>query len=118
MVMIMILLLMCCCMRYSFFAQMNLSNLLSSSEGNQVQPVQGTLSGSNFAIRPQGPALTMNQHQFPNLPRVPGLMQQQLLGNLPSNFQMAPGASSSGMTISGVDRQRKADGPVPKKPKL
>lgn len=93
---------------------MNLSNLLSSSDGNPAtsgQPVQGKF------LPPQSSVLGLNQQQYPSLPRVPGIVQQQQ--HLPPTLQqMTSGTSSSGMVISGVDRHRRLEGPASKKPKL
>lgn len=86
---------------------MNLSNLLSSSKSNQVlsnQQPPKNLAGAKFPTQ-----------QFPNLPKIPsGFMQQPFLGNLQ---QLTAGGSSSVIT-TGMDRQRKLEGPVAKKPKL
>jgi hypothetical protein len=81
------------------------------------QPPQGSSNGTNFPVHSQGTLRPMNQQQFPNLPRMPGLMQQQLLGSIPSlNLQQLTSASSSVNT--GAERPRNLDGPMVKKPKM
>ena len=90
---------------------MNLSNLLSSSDGSSGQNMQ------NKFIPPHN----MLQQQFPNLPSVPGLVQQQqqhMSGLPPTLQQMTSGLTSAGVVMSGVDRQRRPEGPAAKKPKL
>lgn len=98
---------------------MNLSNLLTSSaisQGMSNHPPQGTLAGAKFPGHPQGSLLPMNRQQFP---RMPALMQQQLLGSIPSlNIQQLASGTSSTSTDSGADEQRSLEGPVPKKIKV
>lgn len=100
---------------------MNLSNLLSSTESNPVIPkqVQSASVSSHFSLPDHASIHPMNQPQFPNLPGVPGIAQQQILSAMPPVLhQMKSSSQSSGITVSGMSRQAKLEGPSAKKPKL
>ncbi len=100
---------------------MNLTNLLSSSEGSPVvsnQPVHTSMA-SGYPLTTHATIASISQQQYPNLPGVPGIVPQQILGSIsPALHQIKSGASSSGMMISGMNRQAKLEGPVSKKPKM
>lgn len=96
---------------------MNLSNLLASSAnppGLSNQPPHASLAGAKFPVHSQV-LPGMNPQQFPtNLPRIPGLMQQQQLLGIPSLNMQQLTAGGAAM----ADRQRNSDAPSSKKPKL
>ena len=98
---------------------MNLSNLLSSSEGVSNQTVQGTSGTSGFSLPGHSSLVSMHQQRYPSLPGIPAIAPQQILSNIsPTLHQIKSGSAQSTMMSSGMNRQAKLEGPVSKKPKM